>query len=508
MFQLKVSQMKKNNIIIAGSLLATVPFVGCNNIKEKHQESPNVIVILADDMGYGDIKALNLQAKTITPNLDKLVNEGVNFTDAHTNSAVCTPTRYGILTGRYCFRSRLKKGVLSGYDKSLIEPGRATLAHLFEKRDYNTACIGKWHLGLDWKRNDPSAPLVEGGGKYNPSNTHNVDYTKSVNGGPADHGFDHEYILPASLDMPPYLFVKDQKVEDLPSRTLKHFRDSTCRGVLYRNGDASPNFSHNKVLQHIVDKSKNYISKNVKKDKPFFLYLPLTAPHTPWMPDEKFIGKSGAGLYGDFICMVDDMIGQINAELVKQGIDKNTIIIFTSDNGSHWKEEEKNKYHHLANADKRGMKSDLYDGGHRVPFIVKWPNHFPKGDNCDEVICTTDIFATCADILNVPVQKGEAEDSRSFLSYLLNPDKALSDTPVMHHSVNGEFALRVGKWKFIDCSGSGGWSETSPLNKTLKLPVQLYDVKADVYETTNVANEYPEVVEMLRNQLEEIKAKK
>lgn len=154
------------------------------------------------------------------------------------------------------------------------------------------------------------------------------------------------------------------------------------------------------------------------------------------------------------------------------------------------------------------MKSDLYDGGHRVPFIVKWPDHFPKGDNCDEVICTTDIFATCADILNVPVQKGEAEDSRSFLSYLLNPDKALSDTPVMHHSVNGEFALRVGKWKFIDCSGSGGWSETSPLNKTLKLPVQLYDVKADVYETTNVANEYPEVVETLRNQLEEIKAKK
>jgi len=486
-----------NRAVIGASLFLGLS-AGCKGVIAPENSKPNIVFILADDMGYGDIQALNNDSKAPTPNLDNLVNEGVNFTDAHTNSAVCTPTRYGILTGRYCFRSRLKKGVLTGYQPSLIEENRTTVASLLKTADYKTACIGKWHLGLDWEKKKQNIPLVTGGGKYAPACTENVNFDGSVKGGPSDHGFDYEYILPASLDMPPYVFVENQKVVNKPSAKVDAKRDTICRGVLYRKGDIASDFKHENVLQQIVTKAKNYIVSNSKKEQPFFLYLPLTAPHTPWLPSKAFRNKSQAGVYGDFVCMVDDMVGQIESTLKKAGITENTILVFTSDNGSHWMKSDIERFQHLANADRRGMKSDLYEGGHRVPFIVKWPQRIKAKANCDEVICTTDFMATCAEIVGYDLDSNEGEDSRSFLSYLIEPAKELSQRAIIHHSVDGSFAIRQGDWKYLDCKGSGGWTYPNKIANKKEDKNQLYKIKEDHFESLNQIDAYPAKADSLK----------
>ncbi len=480
-----------------------IALVSCQK-KQPATPPPNIIYILADDMGYGDIKAINPESKIPTPHLDKLVYEGMHFTDAHSNSAVCTPTRYGTLTGRYCFRSRLKNGVLTGHEPALIESDRPTVASVLKKAGYQTACIGKWHLGLNWAKKDSTLPLFHGGNLWDIKNTENVDYAAPVKGGPLALGFDYSFIIPSSLDIAPYVYLENDKATSPVTKHVPFFKDDKARGIWYRHGDTAEDFDHTTVLQTITDKAVNFIHQ-ANKEKPFFIYFPLTSPHTPWFPSEEYNGISGAGVYGDFVSMTDGMVGQIMQALNTLKIADNTLVIFTSDNGSHWLPTDITEFEHLANDKFSGMKSDVWEGGHRVPFIAHWPNAIRTASVSDKTICSTDLLATCAEINNLHIPRS-AEDSYSFLSELTGHKSDLKKRELtIHHSVNGTFAIRKGDWKLIDTKGSGGWSLPKNKCKADTPPQQLYNIKQDPKEQHNLYIEHPEKAEELNSLLKPFK---
>lgn len=291
----------------------------CHTQSSQQQPTPpNIIYILADDMGYGDINAFNPHSQIPTPTLDSMASAGIMFTDAHSNSSVSTPTRYGTLTGRYAFRSSLKKGVLTGYSSPLIEKGRETIASFLSNQGYQTACIGKWHLGLDWVKKDAKKPLFTGN-EWNVENTDNVDYTAYISGGPTDCGFGYSCILPASLDMPPYIYIEDGKVTAPVNGYTEDYLEKKVRGARYRHGDVADDFNHQECLSYFTQKSEEYIARASRQDTPYFLYLALTAPHAPWLPGEEFKGRSTAGAYGDFVCMIDETVRRIYTAVERGG---------------------------------------------------------------------------------------------------------------------------------------------------------------------------------------------
>jgi len=481
-------------------LLMSVFILSCKKAKRGETEKwhlPNIIFILADDMGYGDIKELNKDSKIQTPNLDRLVSEGISFNDAHSNSAVCTPTRYGILTGRYCYRSRLKSSVLYGYSKTLIDSGRLTVASLLEEKGYRTACIGKWHLGLDWEKKDPDKPLFIKRDNWEIDLVTNCDFTKPVRSGPNSIGFNYSYILPGSLDMAPYVYVKNHKVT-APVTELLDGVDSE-RGVFYRQGEMAVDFDIYKTLDHFTDKAVDYVTMNASQAEPFFLYFPLTSPHTPWLPSEQFKGRSGAGVYGDFVMHTDHVVGRIMDALEEAGIAGETIVVFTSDNGSDWRAGDIDKWSHRANYIYAGRKSDVWEGGHHVPFIVRWPGYIQSGTRSDQLVCTSDWLATCAELTGYRLEEDEGEDSYSFLPVLLDQEYDVNYRgAVIHHSLPGEFAIRFEDWKYVDCRGSGGW--TSEGNSS-DPPGQLYDMITDPGETNNLYEQLPDKTNNLYEQL-------
>ena len=456
------------------------------------KELPNIVFIMADDMGYGDVKYLNVESKIPTPNLDKVASEGMSFTDAHTPSSVCTPTRYSVLTGRYCWRSRLKKGVLGGYSSRLIEPGRMTVASMLKDKGYHTACIGKWHLGL--------------------TDTQPVDYSKPLRPGPNEAGFDYWFGISSSLDMAPYCFIEN----GMPLEPLTATVEGEPMPRFYRGGAASPGFKVDDVMPMITKKACGFIDSHVKdrSDSPFFLYFPLTAPHTPWVPLATNNKRSKAGVYGDFVTLVDWSVGEVIKTVEKNGLKDNTLIIFTSDNGSHISSIGKHNngisdgtlynFGHDANYIYRGQKSDAWDGGHRVPFIVRWPGVVEPGSKSDETICLVDLTATCAAITGCKLADDAAEDSYNILPVLMGQTLSgpLREATV-HHSINGEFAIRQGRWKFLDCEGSGGWTGGSD-----GLPGQLYDMETDPEEETNLYSspEHQAVIAKLKALLEKYKS--
>lgn len=485
--------------------LLPLMFISCDN-RPNIEKNPNIIYILADDMGYGDIQALNDSCRIPTPALNKMVANGITFTDAHSNSAVSTPTRYGTLTGRYAFRSRLKNGVLVGHEPSLIEAGRETVGSLLQRNGYHTACIGKWHLGLDWAKKDTAKPLFEGH-LWDITNTDNVDYGARVGGGPADCGFDYSYIIPASLDIAPYVYLENAYVTNPEMHFSDGWKSDEARGMWYRKGDVASDFDHQTCLQQLTKKSIEYIYGAKDKGDPFFLFFPLTAPHTPWMPSADFKGKSGAGVYGDFVCMVDDVVKQIYEALEKSGQAQNTIVIFTSDNGSHWLEGDIKEFNHRANGDFSGMKSDIWEGGHRVPYIVTWPAQITQASKSDKLLCSTDLIATCAEMLDITLPYNVGEDSYSFWKVMKSlPSDTTMRKNLIYHSIEGLFGFREEEWALLDCKGSGGWS--LPENKVSNLPeIQLYNLNNDIAEKENLASKYPErVLEMkktLASQIED-----
>lgn len=486
--------MNTNLIFLFGFLFL---ISACDVSKDKVEKLPNVIFILADDMGYGDVRGLNPDSGTPTINLDLLLKQGMHFTDAHANAAVCTPTRYGLLTGRYAFRTRLKSGVLVGYDPPLLAPDRLTLGGLFSKVNYHTAAIGKWHLGLDWPKKNLDQPLLVGDQWSNPG-TENVDYGGHIGGGPAERGFDYSYIIPSSLDIAPYCYISNGKLTK-PITSKIDFENSQ-RGVFWRASDLQQDFKLEETLEHLTTVAIDYIEEqSTDKENPFFLYLPLTAPHTPWLPNEAARGKSEAGVYGDFVVQVDQSVGAIMQKLEELGIEEETLIVFTSDNGAHWTPEDKEQFAHRANHIFRGMKSDALEGGHRVPFIVRWPGNVTAGTSNSEIVSMTDMMSTFAELTN---QQIETEDSNSILKLMLKEQGFNPREYTINHGINGTFAVRKGKWKLIDSKGSGGWTDNG---KNAVHDMQLYDLDQDIREEHNLVDDHPELVKELKNIIDEYK---
>ncbi|MEQ8556494.1 MAG: arylsulfatase [Cyclobacteriaceae bacterium] len=490
-------------------------FIFCCQPKESQKQSetslakPNIIYILADDLGYGDLQGLNPDSKIPTPYMDKVIRQGVHFTDAHSNSAVCTPTRYGVLTGRYAFRTRLKDGVLWGYSPPLIEHGRMTVASFLKDNSYHTSCIGKWHLGLEWPKKDENKeiPDIKWDDNVPRGFDDNVDYSKRVNGGPADHGFDHSLIIPASLDMSPYMYIRNGYVVEAPvDYTEGRAQEVDGRGVFWRQGKVSTDFDFDQVLPTLVDSATSYIRRRADQEDPFFLYLPLPAPHTPWLPTDPYLGNSQAGTYGDFVSMVDDMIGKVLNTVESAGVEKNTLIIITSDNGSDWRPADIAQSGHLANHIFKGRKADIYEAGHRVPYIAQWKGVIPAGHQSDQVMCTTDLLATIAGLLDKPLPDNAGEDSFNLWpAYVSKVDTSIR-TSIIHHSLHGVFAIRKGEWKYTPHLGSGGFTDPATIEPNEgEAPGTLYDMEKDPMEKNNLYMQYPEIVKELSGLLEEQK---
>jgi arylsulfatase A-like enzyme len=450
---------------------------------------PNIVYILADDLGYGDVHCLNPErCKIATPQIDQLAAQGVTFTDAHSGSAVCTPTRYGILTGRYGWRTRLQRGVLFGYDAPLIAKDRLTVAGYLRDQGYATACIGKWHLGLDLPTTDGQTPKKNGS---------NVDWSKPLADTPVHHGFDWFYGISGSLDMHPYIYIENDRFVG----------ECTVEKNLYHNrkGPAHADFEGVDVLPTIGKKACEYIARQ-KAGKPFFAYVALTSPHTPILPSNDWKGKSDLGVYGDFVMQTDAVVGQIVDAVDAAGLAENTMIILTSDNGCSAKPAGAaalQKQGHYPSAQFRGYKSDLWDGGHRVPFIVRWPARVEAGGKSGQTICLTDLMATGADVLGKELPKAAGGDSVSFLPALTGRPIESSRSGIVHHSIDGHFACRQGKWKLLLARASGGWSVPNEKKAPAGCPeTQLYDLEADPGETNNLIASHPEVAERLLRQLE------
>ncbi len=482
---------------------------------------PNIIHILCDDLGYGDVRCLNAEGKIATPHMDRMAKEGMIFTDAHSPSAVCSPTRYGIMTGRYNWRTRLQQGVLGGLSPRLIEPGRSTVASMLHDQGYATACIGKWHLGMDWVKlpgKDVSELNIE-----TVEQVHSVNYDKPIANGPNSVGFDHYFGISASLDMVPYCFIENDHVTASPTAMMKLVMNKGGPVSYTREGPAAPGFTGENVLPELTKHALAYIKEHTtaaKDGKPFFLYLPLNAPHTPILPTKEWQGKSGLNLYADFVMQTDDTIGQVMKAIDESGLGQDTLIVVTSDNGCSPSADYPTLLAkgHNPSFVFRGTKADIFDGGHHVPYLVRWPATVKPGTRCDQTICLIDFMATCAEITGVKLADTAAEDSVSYLAALQgNVDKPLREATV-HHSINGSFSIRQGPWKLELCPDSGGWSDPRPAGggkgkagakgkakaatAALLPPIQLYDLSSDIGEENNVQAEHPDVVERLTKLLE------
>lgn len=446
------------------------------------EAKPNIVVVLCDDLGFGDVKAFYPEAKMATPRMDRLAREGMRFIDAHSPSSLCTPTRYGLLTGRYCWRTRLKQGVLNGYSPALIEPGRETIASMLKKQGYRTGGFGKWHLGL--------------------GTSEKADYSKPLSPNPLEQGFDEYFGIPASLDMPPYVFVEGDHVQEQPTATIAD-NGEVKRGPYWRGGPIAPSFRMEDVVPRIADRACQFIDASVKAGKPFFAYVPFTGPHTPWVPSKPFQKKSEAGLYGDFVEEIDASIGKIADQLQASGVAANTLLIVTSDNGAPWEKRDSDEAAgHWADAKWRGQKSDIQEGGHRVPFIARWPAKVKAGKVSSQLLCHTDIIATIAELTGAKLIPGMAEDSYSFLPVLLGAAKSRREA-VVHHAGNGMFSIRSHEWKLVLGRGSGGFTSPAKITPGAGEPEgELYHLKEDPHEDRNLYSQMPDVVKRLTAQLE------
>lgn len=442
----------------------------------KEQAKPNILFILADDLGYGDPACFNPQSKIRTPNMDRLAREGMRFTDAHAPGSYCIPSRYGLLTGRYPFRAPH----LAPNKGPLIEAGQPTIASVLREKGYATAMVGKWHLGF------------EGGDSF--------DSAKPLRGGPVDHGFDTFFGQHASLDIPPYFFIEnDRYVNGGPTEQIEANNSpgwSPIQGAFWRKGGIAPGFKLEEVLPAYTRKVVEYLQQRSQASdgKPFFCYLALTAPHTPWLPADAFKGKSACGMYGDWVEHVDDEVGKILDALDRAALTENTLVIFTSDNGPVWTPADMEKFGHSAVGALRGMKADAWEGGHRMPFIARWPGKIKAGSSSGETICFTDMLRTFAAISGAQLPSGVGADSYNILPILLNEDRVapLREVTLLGASQK-RLTIRKNNWKFIPFLGSGGFSKPSKVKPTTgEATGQLYNLAEDIGETRNLMAEQPE----------------
>jgi len=477
------------------------------------RKNPHIVFIMADDMGYGDVKCYNPESKIPTPNMDRLARQGIRFTDAHSPSAVCTPTRYGVLTGRYCWRTWLKRGVVGGYTPPLIETDRQTVATLMKQHGYRTGCFGKWHLGLGWTRKNGFTPTWEDAEKMwrgswqdgDPEKGMDVDFSKSVQGGPVDLGFDEAYYTAACSTIDgPFAYIHNRHTVGIPDQNIlvdknKHpdFRP--------RRGWIAPGFELEDVDPTFTRKAIEFMEKSLREnsDQPFFVYLPLSSPHAPWLPPDFVKGKSEEGPRGDLVYLADWCLGEVLKALERLNITDETLIIMSSDNGPRHGIEG-----HRASGMLRGYKSHIWEGGHRVPFIARWPGRIGPGSTSHEMICLTDLMATCAAILKTDLPTEVGPDSFNILPALVGKK---GDVPIrealVSHSENGTFAIRQGNWKMnLDNKTSGGWVDPAGKPPNPKTPGQLYDLESDPREHNNLWELHPDIVDRLTVLFEKYKS--
>jgi arylsulfatase A len=470
---------------------------------------PHVVFILADDLGYGDIGAYNPDSRIPTPSIDRLAREGIRFTDAHSPASVCTPTRYGILTGRYAWRTWLAQGVVGGYTPPLIEPDRPTVASFLKQNGYTTAMIGKWHLGLGWVRANgfvgtaanAEANLAGSWQDGDPARGMNVDFDEPIRGGPRDLGFDHAYFTAACPTMDgPFTFIRNDRPGVRPDRPI--FVDPAAEPEYGRPrpGWIAPGFSLETVDVEFVEEAVAFMERSLAEDarRPFFVYLALSSPHTPWLPPTFARGRSGDGPRGDLVTVADWAVGEIGAALARLGVSGDTLLVFASDNGPH-----PGTHGHSSAGPFRGYKSHVWEGGHRVPLIARWPGRIPEGGASAEPVELTDLMGTLAGILGRKLSAGAGPDSYDVSPALLGTPRAGPiREAIVSHSHNGAFAIRQGPWKLIlGTDGSGGWIPPADERPSPERPGQLYNLEDDPGELANRYAERPEIVARLRDLL-------
>ena len=479
-----------NTIRLLAILILLLP--SSRVLQADEPKKPNIVYILADDLGYGDVGCYNPASKILTPNIDRLAREGMRFTDAHSPSAVCTPTRYALLTGRYAWRTRLQKNVIGPYSPPLIAEKQLTVPAMLRNHGYGTACIGKWHLGWGWPK--PG----EGGLR---------DFTRAITDGPTTRGFD-SYFGTDVPNYPPYCFIENDQTVGIPSEAAPVGRDAfNIAGLMV------PGWKLVDVLPGLERRAVEHIHKAARSEKPFFLYLPLTSPHYPVVPSLEFKGKSQAGDFGDFVVQTDHVVGQVLDALTKAGVRDNTLVIFTSDNGPEITGEVNpgaydrlKKYGHASMGTLRGAKRDVWEGGHRVPFIARWPGKITPGSTNNETICHVDLMATLAALLGVKLPTDAAVDSVNMLPALLGEKlKTPLREATVHHSAQGKFALRQGDWVIIFAptgddnrkQGEPAWFQDERGYRPHTEPGELYNLAKDPTQKDNRYAGEPEKVKEL-----------
>ncbi len=503
-------------LILASCKIDTKEAARNNNEPQiENVKNPNVVVIYADDMGYGDLNNQNPDSKIPTPNLDQLTKDGMRFTDAHSGSTVCSPSRYTLLTGRYHWRGHLKQGIVRAWGDPAIEDGRLTMASMLKGKGYHTAAIGKWHLGMIYPfkdsigQNDPKKPEWRDGEstKYSPED---FNWDQPVKRGPTSVGFDY-YFGDGTINFPPYIWMENDKFIGVPTKMLDNGREQTAEGSWEcRPGPAMENWDIPEVPIKLTEKAVDWIEKQ-NKDNPFFLYFALPSPHAPIVPAEQFQGKSQAGGYGDYMVQTDWMVGQVMDALKVKGFEDNTLVVFTSDNGPELYAYNRIKNHeHYSMGDWRGLKRDLWEGGHRVPFIVKYPGKIQKNTVNENLVSQVDVLATVADIVGYEIPENAAEDSKGFSEGLFTKEKPANRDEVVYHAVNGKFAIRKGDWVLIEANTGSvtkepQWVKEKNNSQSDDTPMVLYNIKEDPEEQNNLYAKHPDKVKELQQLLDDIR---
>jgi arylsulfatase A-like enzyme len=455
---------------------------------------PNIVFIMGDDMGYGDPRCYNPASKIPTPNMDRLAAEGIRFTDAHSPAAVCTPTRYGMLTGRYCWRTRLKRMVLwTEYEEPLIEVGRPTVASVLRGAGYRTAAVGKWHLGANFAK--PGGGFVRGKPEHfnGAGGTRDVDFSQPIAGGPTALGFDRAFFLPGGNNLEPHFFVANDRVVGRPTvwRAAAAPTRPGTSGAEVHEGWMAEGWSDEAIGPSLTEQALRFIDDSATAQKPFFLYYASQAPHRACTPPDFARGQSQAGVRGDMVYELDWTIGRILAKLDERGLARDTLVIVTSDNGGVAKSDEGEDFGHRSCGELRGNKGGIYEGGHRVPFLVRWPARAPAGKVNGSLVVLTDMMATFAEMAGVKLPAGAGPDGTSIVAALGGATMdAAARPPVVLHSGGGQFAIRSGRWKLI-------------FNAQSK-PVELYDLEADLREKSNELRNQPELVARLEQEFRRI----
>ncbi|HEV7280462.1 MAG TPA: sulfatase-like hydrolase/transferase [Pirellulaceae bacterium] len=461
---------------------------------------PNILILYADDLGYGDLGCYSEKSKIPTPHLDRLASQGKRFTDAHSSSGICTPSRYALLTGRHHWRDF--HNIVNAFEPSVFRPERLTMPEMLREKGYATACIGKWHLGWDWRairKAKGEAPEA-------------FVWSQPIPDGPLAHGFD-SYFGDDVINFPPYAWIENDRVVTPPTESLDTTKWKPIKEGNWecRPGPMVAGWDPYAVLPTLTERGVDYLKSRKDRTEPFFLYFAFPSPHAPIIPNDEYDGVSGAGPFGDFVAETDAMVGKLLAALEASGHAQNTLVVFTADNGpEHYAYARDAKFEHWSPEPLRGLKRDIYEGGHRVPFLVRWPGVVKPGTTSDALASQIDLLATFASIVDCELPDDAAEDSHDLLPLLRGEPESIRTTHV-HNTNPNVYAVRHGNWLLIAAlngyhsKGFAPWEKRRDYPADDNAPVELYDLSKDLGQRQNVAADHPDVVEELKSSLKQIR---